>query len=44
MYLLCTRCKNNISVINDKMKKEGKEVAFLAQNLYDTVKMLYQKI
>jgi hypothetical protein len=24
MYLLCTRCKNNISVINDKLKKENK--------------------
>lgn len=44
MYLLCTRCKNNISVINDKIKKENKEIEFLAQNLYQTVKKLYQKI
>lgn len=44
MYLLCTRCKNNISVINDKLKKENKEHLFIAQNLYQTVKQLYERI
>jgi phosphopantetheine adenylyltransferase len=42
MYLLITRCLNNISVINDKLIKEKN--AYVITNLKDTVNTLYEKI
>ena len=42
MYLLITRCLNNISVINDKLVKEKN--AYVINNLKETVNNLYEKI
>jgi hypothetical protein len=39
MYLLITRCLNNISVINDKLVKE--QNAYVINNLKETVNTLY---
>ena len=43
MYLLLTRCLNNISVINDKLESE-KQHTRLLRKLQDNVKSLYELI
>ena len=43
MYLILTRCLNNISVINDKIENEKKYTNIL-KKLQDNVKFLYDKI
>jgi hypothetical protein len=42
MYLILTRCLNNISVINDKIEHQ-KEIPILKIQ-FDSVKSLYKKI
>lgn len=42
MYLLSTRCLNNMSVINDEMERYKDNKTILS--LYNTVKDLYKKI
>ena len=43
MYLILTRCLNNISVINDMMENE-KQHSHLLKKLQDNVKNLYELI
>lgn len=42
MYLILTRCLNNISVINDKIKHE--ETLSILKKQLESVKTLYNKI
>ena len=43
MYLVLTRCLNNISVINDKIENE-KRYTNLLKKLQENVRSLYDKI
>lgn len=42
MYMLCTRCHNNISVINHQLEKHKDNK--IIESLFNTVKDLYNKV
>jgi hypothetical protein len=42
MYLLCTRCLNNMNVVNDEYEKQKTSAS--VKHLHDMIKGLHSKI